>query len=156
MLARVLWPTTSRLLTEAGLAPGMACLDLGCGGGDVTLELAKSVGPQGHVTGVDMDETKLDLARQAATRSGWANVQFRKLMVQDWVEESQYDCIYARFVLTHLVDPLRALRQMLRAVRAGMAVVEDIDFAGYFCHPPCAGFRCLCPTLPGGSRASGG
>src|SRR5262245_19032269 len=40
VLARVLWLTTSRLLAEAGLAPGIACLDLGCGGGQVTLRLA--------------------------------------------------------------------------------------------------------------------
>ena len=141
VLARVMWPTTSRLLAEAGLTPGMTCLDLGCGGGDVTLQLATLVGPQGHVLGVDMDETKLDLARQTATRLGLVNVQFRKLIVEDWVEESQYDCIYARFLLTHLVDPLRTLRQMLQAVRpGGMTVVEDIDFGGYFCHPQCAGF----------------
>ena len=141
VLARVLWPTTSRLLAEVGLAPGMTCLDLGCGGGDVTLQLAASVGPQGHVIGVDMDETTLGLARRSATRLGLANVQFRRLNVQDWVDASQYDCIYARFLLTHLADPLGVLRQMLRVVRAGgVAVVEDIDFGGHFCYPPCVGF----------------
>jgi SAM-dependent methyltransferase len=141
VLARVMWPTTSRLLSEVGLAPGMTCLDLGCGGGDVTLQLATLLGPQGHVTGVDMDEIKLDLARQTATRLGLSNVQFRRLNVQDWVEDSQYDCIYSRFLLTHLADPLHVLRKMLHAVRpGGMAVVEDIDAAGCFCHPHCAGF----------------
>src|SRR5262245_48801192 len=141
VLARLLWPTTARLLAEAGLAPGMTCLDLGCAGGDVTLQLAALVGSQGQVIGVDMDETKLGLARHSATRLGLRNVQFRQLNVQDWVDESQYDCIYARCLLTHLADPLGVLRQMLRAVRAGgVAVVEDIDFAGHFCYPPCAGF----------------
>jgi SAM-dependent methyltransferase len=141
VVARVLWPTTSRLLIEAGLAPGMTCLDLGCGGGDVTLQLAATVGPKGQVIGVDMDEVKLGLARRNATRLGLANVQFRRLNVQDWVEESRYDYLYARFLLTHLADPLGMLRRMLRAVRpGGVAVVEDIDFGGHFCYPPCAGF----------------
>lgn len=141
VLARVMWPTTSRVLREAGVAPGMTCLDLGCGGGDVTLQLAASTGPQGRVIGVDMDETKLDLARQTAKRDGLENVQFRRLNVEDWTEESQYDCIYSRFLLTHLADPQRVLRQMLRAVRPeGVAVIEDIDFGGHFCYPPCAGF----------------
>jgi SAM-dependent methyltransferase len=141
VLARVMWPTTSRVLEEAGLAPGMTCLDLGCGGGDVALQLATLVGPTGQVVGQDMDETKLDLARQLATRLALANVQFRRSDVQAWVEESQYDCIYCRFLLTHLPDPPRLLRQMLRAVRpGGVAVVEDVDFGGHFCHPPCAGF----------------
>ena len=141
VVARVLWPSTSRVLEEAGLAPGMRCLDLGCGGGDVTLQLAASVGPQGQVIGVDMDETTLDLARQSAKRMGLGNIQFRNLKVQDWIEETQYDCIYCRFLLTHLADPIRVLRQMLQAVRpGGVAIVEDIDFGGHFCHPQCAGF----------------
>src|SRR5262245_12356049 len=141
VLARVLWPTTLGLLAEAGLAPGMTCLDLGCGGGDVTLRLAALVGPQGRVVGVDMDETKLELAGRNAKRLGLTNVQFRGLDVQDWAEESQYDCIYARFLLSHLADPLGLLRRMLRAARpGGVAVVEDVDFGGHFCAPPCAGF----------------
>src|ERR1700722_4765117 len=141
VLARVMWPTTSRLLAEAGLAPGMTCLDLGCGGGDVTLQLATLGGPRGHVTGGDMDEVKLDLGRQTATRLGLANVQFRKLIVQDWIEESQYDCIYCRFLLTHLAEPLQVLRQMLHAARpGGMAVGEGIEDGSSFCYPHCPGF----------------
>jgi SAM-dependent methyltransferase len=119
----------------------MTCLDLGCGGGDVTLQLATMVGPTGQAIGVDMDEVKLGLARQNAVALGLANVQFRQLNVQNWVEDSQYDFMYARFLLTHLTDPPGMLRRMLRAVRpGGVAVVEDIDFSGYFCYPPCAGF----------------
>jgi ubiquinone/menaquinone biosynthesis C-methylase UbiE len=141
VLARVLWPTTSPLLAEVGLAPGMTCLDLGCGGGDVTLQLAALVGPQGQVVGMDMDETTLELARQSAARLGLTNVQFRRLNVQGWVDESQFDCIYARFLLSHLTDPPGVLRQMWRAVRpGGVAVVEDIECAGHFCYPTCAAF----------------
>src|SRR5260370_42306287 len=136
-----MWPTTERVLQEAGLAPGMTCLDLGCGGGDVTLRLATSVGPKGQVIGLDMDEIKLDLARQAAAQMGLGNVRFQQVNVQDWVEESQYNCIYSRFLLTHLADPLRVLQQMLRAVRpGGVAVGGDIDFCGAFCHSVWAGF----------------
>jgi 2-polyprenyl-3-methyl-5-hydroxy-6-metoxy-1,4-benzoquinol methylase len=69
------------------------------------------------------------------------NVQFRNVNVQDWIEETQYDCIYCRFLLTHLADPTLVVRQMLQAVRpGGVAIVEDIDFGGHFCHPQCAGF----------------
>lgn len=141
VLARVLWPTTARLLMEAGLAAGMTCLDLGCGGGDVTLELAALVGPRGKAVGIDMDEVKLDLARQAASQRGLTQVQFRRLNVRDWTETAQYDFIYSRFLLTHLADPLHLLRQMRTAARpGGRVVVEDIDFTGSFCQPPCAAF----------------
>ena len=57
VLARAHWPGTSALLERVVLHPGMRCLDLGCGGGDVTLELARLIGPDGHVTGIDMDKT---------------------------------------------------------------------------------------------------
>jgi SAM-dependent methyltransferase len=120
----------------------MTCLDLGCGGGDVTLKLAELVGPEGHVVGVDMDETALELAQQTASGMGLDNVKFRAMNVQDWTEDSQYDFIYSRFLLTHLTDPLRMLEQMLRATRpGGVALVEDIDFAGCFSHPTCTGYE---------------
>jgi ubiquinone/menaquinone biosynthesis C-methylase UbiE len=141
VLARVMWPTTARVLQEAGLAPGMRCLDLGCGGGDVTLQLATSVGQQGEVVGLDIDRIKLDLARQMAAQAGLGNVRLQRLNMLDWVETSQYDFIYCRFLLTHLAEPLGVLRQIRRALRpGGVAVVEDIDFSGHFCHPECAGF----------------
>ncbi len=156
VLARVMRPTTTRLLQDAGLASGMTCLDLGCGSGDVTLQLATSVGSQGQVIGMDMDEIKLDLARQTATRDGLGNVRFHRVNVQDWMEESQYDCIYSRFLLTHLADPLHLLRQMLRAIRpGGVAVVEDIDFGGYFCHPQCAGFEAYVRFYRAAARRQG-
>jgi 2-polyprenyl-3-methyl-5-hydroxy-6-metoxy-1,4-benzoquinol methylase len=66
VLARASWPDTAALFDRAGIGPGMQCVDLGCGGGEVTFELARLVAPGGSVTGVDMDEVKLDLARKAA------------------------------------------------------------------------------------------
>jgi SAM-dependent methyltransferase len=141
VLARALWPTTDRLLQQAGLAPGMTCLDLGCGGGDVTLKLAELVGPEGKVVGVDMDEIGLDLARESARNMGQGNVEFRCLNVKDWNEDARYDFIYSRFLLTHLTDPRQMLERMLRATRpGGVVVVEDIDFTGCFCHPASAAF----------------
>ena len=139
LLARVMWPTTARALERAGLSRGMTCLDLGCGGGDVTYELARIVAPEGRVTGVDFDEVKIGLARQGASERGLATAEFRPLDVLTWDEESRYDFIYCRFLLTHLKNPLDALRRMLRALRpGGSALVEDIDYSGSFGYPPSA------------------
>jgi ubiquinone/menaquinone biosynthesis C-methylase UbiE len=55
MLARVQNPNTLEVLRQAGLCPGMHCLDVGCGSGDVTFELARLAGPDGSATGLDMD-----------------------------------------------------------------------------------------------------
>jgi 2-polyprenyl-3-methyl-5-hydroxy-6-metoxy-1,4-benzoquinol methylase len=79
LLSRDRWPDTAALLERPGLARGMRCVDLGCGGGAVTMEIARLVAPVGSVAGVDMDEIKLGLARQAAAARGLGNVEFRPL-----------------------------------------------------------------------------
>jgi ubiquinone/menaquinone biosynthesis C-methylase UbiE len=50
---------------------------VGCGGGDVALELARLVGPEGEVVGIDLDEVKLALARDEARATGVENVEYR-------------------------------------------------------------------------------
>src|SRR5215831_4707380 len=78
VLSRVMQPTTLHLLRRAGVRPGMACMDAGCGGGDVAFDLARIVGPEGRVVGVDFDEVKLELARNEAHVQQLSNVEFRK------------------------------------------------------------------------------
>jgi len=141
ILSRVMWPTTRALLERVGLREGMACLDAGCGGGDVTIEIARLVGPRGRVVGTDIDQTKLDIAQREAAESKLANVEFRVSDVGQSGADAEFDFVYARFLLTHLRDPARALaciREWLRL--GGLAVVEDIDFRGHFCHPDCPAF----------------
>ncbi len=141
VLARSWEPTTAALLERAGLQPGMTCLDLGSGAGDVTFELARQVGGEGRVVGIDMDDEKVDLARASAAAQGVPNVEFRALSIYDWSEPDSYDLVYCRNVLQHLSRPVDVLRSMWSAVRpGGSIVVEDADFEGSFCDPPNADF----------------
>lgn len=141
VLARVFAPTTATLLADAGLVPGMACLDLGCGVGSVSLLLADLVGPTGRVVGVDIDAVKVGLARRAATDAGRANVEFRLADARGPTDAGSFDLVYARFLLSHLPDPAAMLRSMRAAARpGGLCVVEDVDFAGSFCYPPHAAY----------------
>jgi 2-polyprenyl-3-methyl-5-hydroxy-6-metoxy-1,4-benzoquinol methylase len=142
LLGRAMWPTTFRLLKRVGVTAGMTCLDIGCGGGDVTLGLARLAGPEGRVVGVDLDDVKLAAAREEAARLGLRNVEFRQANVNEWSEQSVYDRIYARFLLTHLPDCAAALAQMRQALRpGGVLIVEDIDFTGSFCYPPSPAYQ---------------
>jgi hypothetical protein len=103
----------------------------------VSFELASLAGAQGSVTGIDMDEVKLALAREAATERGFAKVEFRAGNVNDWAEPSAYDFVYCRFLLQHLSRPVGLLARMWEAVRPGGAIaVEDTDYEGLFCDPP--------------------
>jgi SAM-dependent methyltransferase len=136
VLCRVMWPTTSRLFTEVGIPDDARCLDLGCGSGDVTVELAH-LAPKGKAVGTDLDAEKVELARREATDAGVSNVDFRIDDVMDPPRDRElYDVIYARFLLTHLTDPVRALECIrARLAPGGVVIVEDIDFTGHFCHP---------------------
>lgn len=136
VVARVLRPTTTALLERAGVAAGMSCLDVGCGAGEVTFDLASVVGPTGHVRGVDLDATKIDLAREDAEQAVVLNADFSVADLADGLGEAAYDVVYARFVLTHLRDPAAAVALMRAALRpGGRLVVEDIDYRGSFCFP---------------------
>lgn len=136
ILARVLQPTTVSLFDRVGIKPGLACLDVGCGGGDVSLILAQRVGPTGRVIGLDMDDIKLKLARDEAEAQQLNNVRFECVDINDWQGESAFDLIYSRCLLTHLQDPATVLVRMLQALRpGGVVIIEDIDFSGHLCHP---------------------
>jgi ubiquinone/menaquinone biosynthesis C-methylase UbiE len=147
LLARERWPDTHALLARAGLRAGMRCIDIGCGGGEVTMEIARMVAPGGTAVGVDMDEVKLGLAREAAVQRGLGNVEFRALDVRDWDEPGGYDAVYSRFLLQHLSEPASLIGRMWAAVAdGGVLIVEDADFDGWCCDPRNDGFELFLDT----------
>ena len=89
------------------------------------------------MVGIDLDPIVVDLARLDAKAAGLDNIEFRCGQA-DEIEAGHYDVAYARFLLSHVSDPSQIVEAMTEAVRPGGAVViEDIDFTGYFCYPPC-------------------
>ena len=162
LLNRVKWPTTQPLLRAAGLRAGMSCLDVGCGSGDVTLKMAALVGTEGNVVGVDRDQSILQLASQEAERQG-LSVTFRRLDTEELAQESAYDLVFARYLLSHLPRPQRAVELMVRAVRpGGRLVLEDVFFPGHICYPANAAFdrylelyQAVASAKEGGTRRSG-
>ena len=157
LLARVMHASTASLLDRLIWRDGVACLDAGCGGGDVTVELARRVAPHGHALGIDLDETKLDIARREAQEHGVGNVTFQRSDVRELADASLFDVVYARFLLTHLSDPAGAIRAFYQHLRpGGMIAVEDIDFKGAFTYPESRAYQrydeLYCATV----RARGG
>jgi SAM-dependent methyltransferase len=137
VLARLRAPSTSALLDRVGVAEGARCLDVGCGGGHVSLELARRVGEHGFVVGIDLDATVLDFARADAAAAGIRNVEFR---CDDGTQlgRPSYDVVYSRFLLSHIEDTTAVLAAMASALRrGGVLIAEDVDFSGCFCYPPC-------------------
>jgi SAM-dependent methyltransferase len=99
------------------------------------------VGSTGRALGLDLDAAKLDMARQEAAEQHLANVEFRQSAIETCGLRADFDLVYARFLLTHLADSLAMLRQMQAVLRpGGIVAIEDIDFQGSFCHPPCSAY----------------
>jgi SAM-dependent methyltransferase len=136
VLAGVMAPATIALLDRAGIPAGGRCVDVGCGGGHVTAELARRVGEDGCVVGIDADEPLLQLAAEDIAAAGLANVEFR---CQDasLLDEREYDVAYARLLLSHVSDPDDVIAAMTASLRpGGVLIVEDLDITDFPCYPP--------------------
>jgi SAM-dependent methyltransferase len=132
---------TLAVLSRAGVVPGVSVLDFGCGSGDVTVEIARIVGADGRVVGIDIDAGALACGRSLAGACG-VSVEWRQGRAEDVDEDGRFDVAYARFLLSHLPDPLGMLRRMQRAVRpGGWVAVEDIDITCHAYWPASAAMR---------------
>ena len=111
------------------LRAGAAVLDVGCGPGTITVDLAARVAP-GRVLGIDVSPDPLDEARALAAREQVA-VQFAVGDVYDLaLPDDCFDVVHAHQVLQHLTDPVAALREMARVCRpGGLVAVRDVDYA---------------------------
>jgi ubiquinone/menaquinone biosynthesis C-methylase UbiE len=142
VLSRVMHATTMALFDRLEVQSGLNCLDVGCGGGDITLALARRVAPGGMVVGLDIDDEKLRIARLEAEQQGIDNVEFRAGDIRDAEATPVFDFVYARFLLTHLSDPASAIGAFYQHLRpGGAAIVEDVDFSGHFTYPESKAFR---------------
>ncbi|WP_392673947.1 methyltransferase domain-containing protein [Streptomyces sp. LN785] len=118
------------------LRPGLAVLDVGCGPGTITADLAALVAP-GRVTGVDTTREILDQAAAEAAERGLENVEFATADVHalDFPDDS-FDVVHAHQVLQHVGDPVQALREMRRVCRpGGIVAARDSDYAAMAWYP---------------------
>jgi ubiquinone/menaquinone biosynthesis C-methylase UbiE len=114
---------TGRLLVDAGIAAGMRVIDVGCGRGDVSLQLARLVGPQGRVLGLDRDARPLAVARERASELGLTNLEFAEGDFSALAPGRElFDAAVGRRVLMYQPDPTEAVRRLAAAVRPGGVV----------------------------------
>lgn len=99
--------------------PGDRVLDIGCGLGDSTIQLAQVAGPAGHAHGVDVAERMIFGAREDAERREVPNVTFEVVDVQAARFADTYDYAFARFGTMFFANPVAALRNVREALRPG-------------------------------------
>lgn len=111
---------TTAMIQTAGVRPGMTVLDVAAGAGDQTLDLARAVGPEGRVLATDLSAEILAFARENTKRAGLTNVELR---VADGerlgLSGVGFDAALNRLGLMLFPDPLRALGEMIVALRPG-------------------------------------
>ena len=117
-------------LDRLGLREGWKCVDVGAGGGDVSVALAEVVGRDGRAYAVDSDPTARDEAARAAATH--AQVVAITQAGEDLLLPEPVDLAFSRFLLMYVTDPVLVLRRMGGAVRPGGWVVaqEPITSAG--------------------------
>ncbi|MGW4441721.1 class I SAM-dependent methyltransferase [Streptomyces sp. NPDC004100] len=118
------------------LKPHMKVLDIGCGPGTITADLAALV-PEGRVTGLDRAPGILEQARATAAERGLTNTDFAvgDVHALDFPDDT-FCVVHAHQVLQHVGDPVRALREMARVTRpGGIVAVRDADYAAMTWYP---------------------
>lgn len=107
-------------MDRLNLLPGQRVVDLGCGAGRTTLELASRVGRDGEVVGVDIAAEMLGRGRERAARLGTGNIEFLHADVQTHdLGEDRFDAAYSRFGVMFFTDPAAAFANIRRALRPG-------------------------------------
>jgi ubiquinone/menaquinone biosynthesis C-methylase UbiE len=153
--AAVMATATMAFLTAAGVRPGMACLDVGCGDGQVSIALARLVGPAGRVVGIDTDAGAIAIAGRAAATAR-VEVSFVQGDAATAVQED-FDLAFARLLLSHLVDPMAVVRAMRASVRpGGVVAVEDLFTPSLHAEPPVPALDRLAAIYSATVRAGGG
>jgi len=133
-----------RSLATLRLGGERRVLDLGCGTGRFTREIAAALGPEAHVLGIERDPRQIEAARLlGAAHPAAGQVELREGRAEDPPlapdEVGSFDLAHARFLLEHHEDPLAVVRAMVRAVCPGGRVVladDDHDVLRMWPEPP--------------------
>ncbi len=139
------------------LRPGMTILDVGCGPGTITVDLARLVQP-GRVTALEQTDDALDLARTEAGASGQTHIDFAvgDVHALDFADDT-FDVVHAHQVLQHVGDPVLALREMRRVCRpGGLVAARDSDYAAFTWFPAVPELDEWLELYQLGARANGG
>ena len=122
-------------LNATGLSEGQTAVDLGCGNGTVTIELAKRVGTTGRVYAIDMSPEQLALAKEKVNAAGLKNVIFVQgdiTFLKDFPMGKAH-LVYMRFFLSHLRDPEQAIaiaKDML--TDGGVVATQDVTMSTFY------------------------
>jgi ubiquinone/menaquinone biosynthesis C-methylase UbiE len=119
---QVLRPVSDRLIAAAKPKPGDHVIDVGCGCGATTIELAERVGPDGQVLGLDVSEPMLARARERAPQNLPIRFELADATVYDF-EPNRADLVASRFGIMFFADPARSFANLRKGLKPGGRLV---------------------------------
>ena len=109
-----------RTVERLSLAPGSSVLDVGCGSGASAIPAAITVGPQGRVTGIDLAERLLAIARSKSVAQNLPNVDFQRAdMTALGYPDASFDAVVSVFSIFFVTDMVAEVRELWRVLRPG-------------------------------------
>jgi SAM-dependent methyltransferase len=153
-------PLTELLMARAGVRSGDCVIDVGCGTGTTTLQLAAGVGAHGSVLAIDISEPLLALARRRCLEQGHANVRLIRADAQTHrFERGCHDLAVSRFGVMFFDDPVGAFRNLASALRPGGRLAfsswAPLEANPWFALPLQVGIERFRPPAPQPPRAPG-
>lgn len=124
------------------LRTGQSLLDVGCGPGTITVDLARRLAP-GRVVGIDASASVVKRAEALARDEGVTNTTFQvgDAYSLDFPDES-FDIVHAHQVLQHVANPVAAVREIRRVLKpGGILAARDADYGGVVWYPELPGLR---------------
>ena len=127
VLNEIYYPYTREFFVEPLISPGDQILEIGCGIGLVSQEIAKRVGETGYVLATDISEEQLRVAK-SLVNDQIKNLEFRKVSAYQLDSlDQKFDFVYVRFLLCHLPDTQAILRQVRQVLKpGGCFIIEDL------------------------------
>ena len=146
--AAMLGPFGDRVLDAMAPQPGERVLDIGCGSGDLAIDVADRVAPTGSVLGLDISRPMLDDAAARAARAGTDNVEFREGDAQVApLPPASFDAACSRFGVMFFEDATAAFSNIRSALRSQGRLVfvcwRDLMFNEYVVLPAAAALEHL-------------
>ena len=131
-------PHSLNLLQNIDLS-GKTVLEVACGIGLFSCELSKLVGKNGKVVAIDISSNQLNVAKNTAKRQKCNNIEFIECSAYDLKKlNMKFDCIYCRFLLTHLDNPIKVIEQELACLNNEgylICVEPNSGYSNMFCYP---------------------
>ena len=132
-------------------------LDCGCGPGSISCDFARILS-SGSVTGIDREESQIELARNRALEQHLTNVNFNVGSIYNLpFPDSSFDVVFAHAIFEHISSPEKALAEIFRVLEpGGIAAIRSPDWGGFIVGPEVPGLQTAIKSYADLQTANGG